>query len=484
VERRPAEELDAAKTMGVSKEQLQKMAMAEVAEEGQSAKRETFKVKEKPAKKRKAMKARKPPPEPDPVVEPEAPAEEVSEEAPVEEASAEPSIEDMLKKSGGRWGKPDRARRKRKAKAPEEEVERLTKSSADDLLASLRSSGSRKKKPTGGQGRTARSAIESILSSSGQRSLKSPAEGDTLLDLPEDVTKGRPKKKAPAPKPEPEAVIEPEPEPAPEPEAVIEPEPEPAPEPAPEPEPTSTLRVKRRRRRRRKAVDEADPTVDVDELPVPAVIPSPSASEDDEDAATVMMVRPTPTPRAPEPEVPAPEPEVAESPAPKLPLMQKGASVASPAAKVQTIQLTLGEGGPLLEALVPEDANLAVACTWLHGALLPVETSLDGRLLAGWRLGTAIAPLPAWQSVADCEQPFTLHRVTSKARAVKIRVDGEASVLSMKVATVVQLGALIELVGKHQGVDFSGAWLYYGEQAFPHEALVDELPDDVLVLKA
>jgi len=54
----------------------------------------------------------------------------------------------------------------------------------------------------------------------------------------------------------------------------------------------------------------------------------------------------------------------------------------------------------------------------------------------------------------------------------------------MKAATVVQVGGLIELIAQHKGVDLSGTWLYDGEKAQPPEALVDELSDRILVLKA
>ena len=154
------------------------------------------------------------------------------------------------------------------------------------------------------------------------------------------------------------------------------------------------------------------------------------------------------------------------------------------AAKLEIIRVTLGEGGPVLETWVPEGANLAVACTWLYGALLPVETALDGRLVASWRLGTQAGPLPSWHLVSDTESPLVLHRISNKTKELVLRVEDSGEVLRFKVSSVVQLGALIDSVGRHTGVDLSGLWVYADGQAYPHETLVDELPDVELVLKA
>jgi hypothetical protein len=180
----------------------------------------------------------------------------------------------------------------------------------------------------------------------------------------------------------------------------------------------------------------------------------------------------------PEPE---PEPETAQAepvPAVETPL------VAIPATPVEILQVSLGDDGPLLETWVPEGATLAVACTWLHGAILPVETALDGRLVASWRLGNSAGPLPGWHLVADSEKALVLHRIENVSKEVVIRLEGNGEVVRLKTSSVVQVGALIELIARHQGVDLSGTWIYAGEQAYPHEALLDELPDSELVLKA
>jgi hypothetical protein len=175
-----------------------------------------------------------------------------------------------------------------------------------------------------------------------------------------------------------------------------------------------------------------------------------------------------------------PEPVIEAEPAPAV----ESDWVAEPAAPVAILRLSLGDGGPPLEAWVPETATLAVACTWLHGALLPMSTALDGRLVASWRLGNQAGPLAGWCRVQDLEQPLVLHRVESTLRALAIRLDGIPDVVHLKVASVVQLGAVIEQIARHKGVDLSGSSIYSGDQAYPHEALVDELPDVELVLKA
>ena len=134
--------------------------------------------------------------------------------------------------------------------------------------------------------------------------------------------------------------------------------------------------------------------------------------------------------------------------------------------------------------MVASDATLAVACTWLHGVLLPVEASLDGRILAGWRLGTAAGPLPGETRVAELEQPLVLHRVANEARALKVRIEQDSQVLSFKVVSVIQVGAMIQLIARHKGVDLSDKWLHDGDRVIPPEALVDELSTErVLVLK-
>ena len=153
------------------------------------------------------------------------------------------------------------------------------------------------------------------------------------------------------------------------------------------------------------------------------------------------------------------------------------------ASSVCSLRVRLGPEGPVLEGVVAQDATLAIACNWLHGALLPVETSLEGRLLAAWRLGTAEGPLPGETRISDASGEWVLHRVESAVRTLKVRIESEPEILSFKVASVVQIGAVVGLIGRHKNANLSEKWLHDGDRVVPHEALVDELSDSVLVLK-
>jgi hypothetical protein len=215
-------------------------------------------------------------------------------------------------------------------------------------------------------------------------------------------------------------------------------------------------------------------SMEIDPVPLPPVVLTVPDVEEEEEATTMM-------PRVGRKEL-AVEPASIETVEEEVTAPVQPAAVM--AAKLEIIRVTLGGGGPVLEAWVPEGANLAVACTWLYGALLPVETDLNGRLVASWRLGTHAGPLPGWQLVSDSEPPLVLHRITNKTKELALRVEVSKEVVRFKASSVVQLGALIGSIGKHQGVDLSGLWVCAGGQAYPHEALVDELPDIELVLKA
>ena len=71
----------------------------------------------------------------------------------------------------------------------------------------------------------------------------------------------------------------------------------------------------------------------------------------------------------------------------------------------------------------------------------------------------------------------------SAVRTLKVRIESEPEILSFKVASVVQIGAVVGLIGRHKNANLSEKWLHDGDRVVPHEALVDELSDSVLVLK-
>ena len=197
-----------------------------------------------------------------------------------------------------------------------------------------------------------------------------------------------------------------------------------------------------------------------------------------------MMARPTPRTARVEDTVPSkmPPPTVPPSVAPAV--ESTASSDESSAPNTRRIALVLGDSGVELEGIVARDATLAVACTWLHGVLLPVEASLDGRLLSGWRLGNAHGPMPGETLVSELKEPLVLHRVRSEVRALRVRIEQESQVLSFKVVSVIQVGAMIQLIGQHKKMDLSDKWLHDGDRVVPAESLVDELSTDrVLVLK-
>ena len=427
-QRRHGESLDDGKTMGMSREEIQRILGEQEAEEQAPKRAQSWSP---PAKGRRARKPRgreaappPPPAEPEPPPPPEPrPAQELrrSRNAPrrarrsrrdrpaqpqatpaqaqsserttrptpvVSPPSDEPTrptpqpkgipSEPSQVSPGGRWGRAGGRRRARKAPAasPHESLDAPTEAArdfvdnqaADELLSQLtRSSGDRPVR--GPEERSASDVIEAIL------------QGSTSGDKP-----ARPRKKKPKPVSEIQG------------------------SPKRREEPTKPRRAK------------AKPAPQHTELALESAASAPVQPVHLEKAVqetTAEIPISKPRPKAPpsRPESPSLQQASGSSFRPPDPMPSTAAG------KPESFRLRRGPGGSVVKTRIPTGFSLAEAVSFLTGSVLPLRTDLQGRVRLGYRLGDEEGPHDGTKQISSFQAGSTLVLHPVPAREVWVRFE-------------------------------------------------------------
>ena len=227
-------------------------------------------------------------------------------------------------------------------------------------------------------------------------------------------------------------------------------------------------------------------------------LPEENEDEEDDGCSTVMLTRPVKTPK-PEPEVIPPTanpswsslnygtaPGSDPKPVPKSSLEPVPAPEASSdlgqESKVLTLLLELDGKGMSVE--VPAGFTVASACGYLIGGKLPLETDLEGTIVASWRLGDDSGPADGMAPVESLGPCPTLYRVEAKSIMVDVMVKSEPSQrFRTRVSSTVRVGSLIAGIISWCELD-GGSWsLNHDDVSLDASLLVEELPKSGLVLE-
>jgi len=438
-QRRIGGSLDDGKTMGMSRDDIQRMLGEDGDGESPREQRQKAKNWAPPSKGRRRRtaarlstdQASKKKSKPTPV----AVKEEPTVPPPVEEPEPEPE-----QKGSGRWGKPGRGRRtspRSRAKAPPKEsldapvdsgafspdVADLDKS-ADDILRRITTSSDDRKGRD--DGRSASDVIEAIMSSTA---------GDDPSMPPRKRKPRKPRK--PKPKAAPAQPVDELPAAKP-----VKPPPRPelteaplafgaAPLPNDDSGITQTNRV------------EEDPTLTPDQV---RGVSTP---------AELAVARLSATSSRP------PDP---------LPPSTGGKAVA--------FRIIRGPGGTAVKTRIPGKFTLAEAVAFLTGTLVPVRVDLQGRVRLGYRLGDRNGPLAGGTVLEDLDpkKPLTLHPVAAREVWVRIEVRTEPPTsFRTPISSVVTVASACDALTSWMELP-PGKWFLQlnGEPLSPH-LLLDEL---------
>jgi hypothetical protein len=223
-------------------------------------------------------------------------------------------------------------------------------------------------------------------------------------------------------------------------------------------------------------------------------LPEENEDEDDDGCSTVMLTRPVKTPK-PEPEAILPKPPPTVNPSwsslnygtapgsePKPAPETVPSSDLGQESKVLTLLLELD--GKDMSVEVPAGFTVASACGYLIGGKLPLETDLEGTIVASWRLGDDSGPADGMAPVESLGPCPTLYRVEAKSIMVDVMVKSEPSQrFRTRVSSTVRVGSLIAGIISWCELD-GGSWsLNHDDVSLDASLLVEELPKSGLVLE-
>jgi hypothetical protein len=181
-----------------------------------------------------------------------------------------------------------------------------------------------------------------------------------------------------------------------------------------------------------------------------------------------------------EPEaVPEPEADTVEQAVEEL--VDASAAESDKTEKMLTLMLEIN--GEPFSVDVPAGVTVASACGHFMGGKLPLETDLEGTIVASWRLGDESGPSDGMDPVESLGPCPNLYRVEAKPVMVDVLVKSEPSQrFRTRVSSAVRISSLITGIVSWCDLE-SGPWvLNNGEVALDGALLVEELPKAGLVL--